>query len=76
MRVNLPPVRAPADDRSVADLPAPVPHTPAVYFADAWVLTRVIQRAPTVVAELARRRFRQRVAGAALCTAVAALWAR
>lgn len=49
VRVDLPPVRTPADDPWVAGLPAPVRPVPATYFTDASVLGAVTGGAPIVV---------------------------
>jgi succinyl-diaminopimelate desuccinylase len=49
VRVDLPPVGTPADDRWVATLPGPVLGTPATYFTDASVLAGVVRGAPIVV---------------------------
>src|SRR3954471_9742190 len=47
--VDLPPVRTPADDPWVTQLPADVEPGPATYFTDASVLTAVTGAAPIVV---------------------------
>ena len=49
VKVDLPPVGTPADDRWVATLPGPVLAKPATYFTDASVLVEVVQGAPIVV---------------------------
>ncbi|MGY1803276.1 M20 family metallopeptidase [Blastococcus sp. SYSU D00922] len=49
VRVDLPPVRTPADDPWVRSLPAPVRPVPATYFTDASVLGAVAGGAPIVV---------------------------
>ena len=49
VRVDLPPVRTPADDPWVVGLPAPASQTPATYFTDASVLAGVVRGAPVVV---------------------------
>ncbi|GAA3177418.1 M20 family metallopeptidase [Blastococcus jejuensis] len=49
VRVDLPPVRTPADDDWVLGLPAPVRPEPATYFTDASVLAPVVAGAPVVV---------------------------